>query len=153
MATMRADGLPRVSPVEPLIWKGHLWLSMGWGSRKAIDLLRDERVLLHSIVTSREGTNGEYKLRGSTVVEDDQELQFGYAAAMNAQAAWEPEPGRFHLFRVDVADVTFIRWDNATNDQYVTRWPARKEFVRRGTSATSLGDPEPYASLLVPPSI
>jgi hypothetical protein len=59
-----------------------------------------------------------------------------------------PEVGRFHLFRVDVAEVTFIRWDDANNDQYVTRWPAAQEYVRRGTSATSNGAPEPYPGLL-----
>jgi hypothetical protein len=46
-----------------------------------------------------------------------------------------------------VDEVTFIRWDPATNDQFVTRWPRRLEFVRR-TSATSVGGPEPRSELL-----
>jgi hypothetical protein len=50
--------------------------------------------------------------------------------------------GRFHLFRVDVTDVTSIRWDTATNDQFVSRWPSRQEFVRRGPWATSVGEAE-----------
>ena len=58
------------------------------------------------------------------------------------------EVGLFHLFWVDLNDIIFIRWDNATNDQYLTRWPGNQEFVRRGTSATSNGPPEPYSELL-----
>ena len=148
VGTIRRDGSTRISPVEPLFWHEDLWLSMGWGSRKAADLQRDARVLVHSIVTSREGTAGEYKVRGRAIAETDRAVQHGYARAIHAEAGWEPEPGRFHLFRVDVHDVTFIRWDPATNDQFVTRWPRRREFVRRGTSATSVGDPEPFSDLL-----
>ena len=148
VGTIRRDGSPRLSPVEPLFWSGELWLSMGWGSRKAADLQRDARVLVHSIVTTREGTTGEYKVRGHAIAELDPAVQQGYARAIRAEAGWEPQPGRFHLFRVDVDDVTFIRWDPATNDQFVTRWPARREFVRRGTSETSVGDPEPFSELL-----
>jgi hypothetical protein len=148
VGTIRRDGSPRLSPVEPLFWDGNLWFSMGWGSRKAADLQRDARILVHSIVTSREGTEGEYKVRGDAIAELDPAVQQGYARAIHAEAGWEPQPGRFHLFRIDVHDVTFIRWDSSTNDQFVTRWPSRREFVRRGTSATSVGDPEPFSELL-----
>jgi hypothetical protein len=51
---------------------------------------------------------------------------------------------------VDVKDVTFIHWDDATNDQFVSRWPRLEEFVRRGTSATSQGPPEPNSELFKP---
>ena len=148
VVTIRADGAPRLSPVEPLFWNGDLWLSMGWGTRKAADLGRDARILVHSIVTTRDGTGGEYKLRGTAIAEPDSHVNEQYAEVVATRLGWEPEPGRFHLFRVDVADVTFIRWDDATNDQYVTRWPEGSEFVRRGTSATSLGDREPIDELL-----
>ena len=147
VATTRADGLPRVSPVEPLFWNGELWLSMLWGSRKAMDLQRDARVLVHSIVTDPQATGGEYKVRGRAIVEADPSVHEGFAADVRRRIGWNPEPGRFHLFRVDVEDVTFIRWDGTSNTQFVSRWPAREEFVRRGTSDTSVGDPEPFSEL------
>lgn len=152
VGTIRRDGTPRISPVEPLFWEGDLWLSMPWGSRKAVDLLRDPRVLVHSVVSGRDGTMGEYKLRGVAVAEDDARLQTRYASVVQSQLGWVPTPGRFHLFWVDVADVTFIRYDDATGDQFVTRWPAATEYVRRGDSATSLGDAEAYSDLLVEPT-
>jgi hypothetical protein len=148
VGTIRRDGSPRVSPVEPLFWNGDLWLSMGWGTRKAADLLRDPRILVHSIITDREGTSGEYKVRGHAIAVDDGSVQQRYAETVATKLGWRPEPGRFHLFRVEIDDVTFIRWDSSTNDQFVTRWPEAREFVRRGTSATSLAAPEPFAALL-----
>jgi hypothetical protein len=148
VVTIRADGTPRLSPVEPLFWNSDLWLSMGWGTRKAQDLVRDSRILVHSIVTSRNGTTGEYKVRGAAVAETDARLHSRYATTVAERLGWQPQPGRFHLFRVDITDITFIRWDDAANDQHVTRWPEGREFVRRGTSATSMGEAEPTHDLL-----
>jgi hypothetical protein len=69
VGTIRRDSTPRISPVEPLLWNGDLWLSMLHGSYKAADLVRDPRILIHSIVTSRDGRVGEYKVRGRAVEE------------------------------------------------------------------------------------
>lgn len=148
VVTIRGDGSPRLSPVEPFVLDGRLWLSMMWRSRKATDLLRDPRILVHSIVTGRDGGQGELKVRGSARQESGPELQRRYAAAVSASLGWAPEPGRFHLFRIDIDEVTFIRYDDATGDQYVVMWPSAREFVRRGTSATSVGDPEPRTEIL-----
>jgi hypothetical protein len=148
-ATIRADGTPRISPVEPYVLDGVLWLSMLWQSRKAADLLRDPRILVHSVVTSRDGGEGEFKIRGTARAERDPERWRRYAAAVAATLGWSPEPGRFHLFAVGIGEVTFIRYDDATGDQHVARWPPPREFIRRGTSATSLGEPEPAAEIIV----
>jgi hypothetical protein len=149
VATIRSDGTPRVSPVEPLVLDGVLWLSMLWQSRKAVDLLRDPRILVHSVVTSRDGGEGEFKIRGTARAEGDPHLGRRYAAAAAASLGWSPEPGRFHLFAVAIQEVTFIRYDDATGDQHVAQWPPPREFIRRGTSATSLAAPEPVRDILV----
>jgi hypothetical protein len=47
VGTIRREGTPRISPVEPLLWDGDLRLSMLFGSHKAADLQRDRRVLVH----------------------------------------------------------------------------------------------------------
>jgi len=148
VATIRRDGSPRISPVEPFVLDGELWLSMLLGSTKAQDLLRDPRVLVHSVITGRDGAEGEFKLRGTVRERTDPELQRRYAAAVAESLGWRPVPGEFHLFTVDIDDVTFIRYEDATGDQFVTRWPPGGEFVRRGTSATTLGPPEPRPDLL-----
>lgn len=148
VATIRRDGTARLSPVEPFVLDGDLWLSMLHGSLKAADLHRDRRVLVHSIVTGPSGEDGELKLRGTARAADDRDSQQRYADAVSAALPWSPEVGRFHLFSVDIEDVTFVRYDNATGDQFLTRWPAGTETVRRGTSATSLGDPVRHHDLL-----
>lgn len=149
VATIRRDGTPRVSAVEPLVTDGDLWLSMLWQSAKAADLLRDPRILVHSVITSRDGGAGEFKVRGTARAEHDPQAQLRYAQAVTAAAlGWSPTPGRFHLFAVDIDEATFIRYDDSTGDQHVAMWPAGREFIRRGDSATSVGDPEPVRDIL-----
>lgn len=148
VGTIRRDGTPRISPVEPFVMAGELWLSMMWHSTKAKDLQRDPRILVHSVITGRDGAEGEFKVRGSARAEDDASVQRRYADEVAATLGWQPEVGRFHLFAVDIADITFMRYVEATGDQFVTRWPPGREFVRRGTGATTVGEPEPYQELL-----
>jgi len=147
IGTLRKDRSPRVSAVEPLFWEGELWLPMGKESYKAQDLVRDPRILVQSIVTNRDGREGQYKVRGRAVRETDPSLNERAAETISAELGWRPVPGKFHLFRVDVEDIAFIRWGD-NNDQYLTRWPEGGEQVRRGTSATSVGPPEPYPEYL-----
>lgn len=148
VGTVRKDGSPRISPVEPLFWNGDLWLTMGLGTMKARDLRRDERVLVHSIVTNRDGGDGEFKVRGRALLQEDARLSARVAEVITKQLGWQPEVGRFHLFRIEVEDVTFIRWDGRNNDQFMSRWPECREQVRRGTSATSNAPPEPHHEFL-----
>jgi hypothetical protein len=143
VATVRRDGTPRLSPVEPLIMDGDLWLSMMWHSAKALDLLRDPRILVHNIIASRSGTSGELKIRGAAIHHDDPSGQRRYADTAASTLGWDPEPGKFHLFAVDIRHAAFISYDEPTGDQHVATWPPAKEFIRRATSATSVGDPEP----------
>jgi len=151
VATIRRDGTPRLSPVEPLVLDGDLWLSMMWQSTKARDLLRDPRILVHSVITSRDGAEGEVKLRGAARDEPDPAVQRRYAAAVAASLGWEPVPGRFHLFGIDIEQVTYIAYDpSGSGDQHVVMWPPGREFVRRATSATSVGEPEPASGVLQP---
>ncbi len=149
VATVRRDGSPRLSPVEPLLLDGDLWLSMLWRSRKAADLLADDRLLVHSIVTTREGQPGEVKVRGRAVPVEDPERRSRYRDAV-AVLGWQPVEPWFHLFLVDIGDVTSISYVG-DGDQHVARWPAGVEFVRRATSPTSVGDPEPVRDLLDDP--
>jgi hypothetical protein len=135
-----------VSPVEPLLLDGELWLSMMWQSRNVSDLLADNRILVHSIVTGPDGDEGEIKLRGRAVPVDDPQRRLRYCDAVQA-LGWRPVEPYFHLFVVDIEDVTAIRYD-PDGDQHVTRWPAPIEFLRRATSPTSVGQPEPVNDLL-----
>jgi len=151
VGTIRRDGSPRISPVEPFVLDGELWLSMLWQSHKAADLLRDPRVLVHSIVTDRNGGEGEVKVRGRCRPEEEPAVQERYGDAVAAALGWRPDLGRVHLFSVDIDSVSYLRYDDATGDQFTALWPQGREYVRRGTGGTSLGHPEPADLGLVVP--
>jgi hypothetical protein len=56
VGTLTKDGSPRVNPCEAYVIDGHLLLNMMPRSLKALDLLRDPRIYVHTPVTS-EGRN------------------------------------------------------------------------------------------------
>lgn len=147
IGTVRRDGSPRISGVEPLVLDGQLWLSMMRTSTKAHDLFRDPRLVAHSIVTGPEPA-AEIKLRGTAHECLDRAMQERYAAAVAEQIGWQPVVGHFVLFAIDIEDVTHIGYDPTTHGQHVARWPAGEEYVRPATTPTSLGPPEPVRRLL-----
>jgi hypothetical protein len=148
VATIRRDGTPRVSPVEPFLLDGDLWLSMMWQSSKARDLLRDPRILVHSVITSRDGAEGEFKVRGTARLESELTIRRRHAEAVAASLGWRPDLDRSHLFSVDISKVSYLSYDTASGDQHVAIWPPGSEFIRRATSATCVGDPEPLNDII-----
>jgi hypothetical protein len=63
LATLRADGSPRVHPVTPILGE-QLFLFMEPTSPKGKDLLRDPRYTLHCSVSDSSGGDGEFYVRG-----------------------------------------------------------------------------------------
>src|SRR6478735_6443486 len=61
LGTTRADGSPRVSPIEVTLHDGHLFVGMMPGSRKALDVGRDPRVCLLTPVADKDDLSGEGK--------------------------------------------------------------------------------------------
>lgn len=100
---------------------------------------------MHSIVTGPDGDEGEIKVRSRAMPINDPESRLRYCDAVQSLGCRPVEP-YFHLFVVDIDDVTLIRYARS-GDQYVARWPARVECVRRETSSTSVGEPEPVTDL------
>jgi hypothetical protein len=71
LATVRADGSPRVHPVTPIIGEGHLLLFMEPTSPKGHDLQRGSGYALHCAVSDNDGGEGEFGLTGHAVLTDD----------------------------------------------------------------------------------
>jgi hypothetical protein len=108
VGTLRRNGWPRISPVEPLITDGSLYLGMMWQSKKALDLLADPRCVVHSTVTDKGGTEGDVKIYGCAVDIVDPDEREGYAVALHSRIGWRPD-GDFHLFGVDIDEVGYFR--------------------------------------------
>jgi len=107
VGTLRKDGWPRISPVELSIVDGDLLLGMMWRSRKALDLLRDPRLVVHSATSRRAGDAGDFKLYGRAADVADPAKRRRYADVVEAKIHWRPnEP--YHLFSVAIESAAFV---------------------------------------------
>jgi hypothetical protein len=110
VGTLRKDGSPRISPNEIDIGAGRLFVSMMWRSKKALDLLRDPRVVVHSVTSNKDGTQGDVKLYGRIVDERDPGVRTAFRDAIRARLDWAPDEPNFHCFSVDVEEAGYIRF-------------------------------------------
>ena len=65
LGTLRPDGSPRISPVEPYFARGQLISGLMSWSGKARDLRRDPRCVLHSAISGPDAGEPELKLYGA----------------------------------------------------------------------------------------
>ena len=120
--TLRNDGWPRISPVEPLIVEGVLYLGMSYRSRKALDLLRDPRITVQTIISNKDGTEGEIKLYGHAEDVQSPETRRTYLDAVRRELGYDfsaDEP--FHLFAVNVESAAYVVIEGG--EQKVRVWP------------------------------
>lgn len=72
LATVRGGALPSVHPVSPIISSTRLMIFMFPSSPKAHDLRNDGRFALHCAVGDKDGSGGEFFVRGrARLVTDD----------------------------------------------------------------------------------
>jgi Pyridoxamine 5'-phosphate oxidase len=110
LGTIRRDGSPRVSPCECDFGAGRLFVSMMWRSRKALDLLRDPRIVLHSVTTNKDGTDGDVKIYGRSVDEQDADVRAAFREAIRRRIDWAPDEPEYHCFSVDVTAAGYVRF-------------------------------------------
>jgi hypothetical protein len=110
VGTIRRDGSPRISPNETDFAVGRLFVSMMWRSRKAADLLRDPRIVVHSVTANRQGTDGDVKLYGRVVDERHKEVREAFREAIRDRIDWAPDEPNYHCFSVDVLSAGYIRF-------------------------------------------
>jgi hypothetical protein len=125
LGTLRKDGWPRISPCEVYIVDGELMLGMMWRSKKALDLIRDSRVVVHSATCDRNGHDGDFKLYGRTVDVSDPAARAHYADAVEAEINWRPKDP-YHLFAVDAHSASYINY--AEDDRRAMRWDRERGF-------------------------
>lgn len=117
LGTLRRDGSPRISPIEPYLAGDQLLIGAMTWSAKASDLRRDPRYVLHSAVTGPDTGEGELKLYGPAT-EAGQDLR---AAA--ADAWWQPwAPGKAVVFTLHIRQAIFVGWDIKRGLMTVHQW-------------------------------
>ncbi len=127
LGTIRRDGSPRLSPCECDFAADRLFVSMMWRSRKALDLLRDQRIAVHSVTSDKDGTEGDVKLYGRVVDEQDPEVRSAFRDAIRARIDWAPDEPNYHCFSVDVARAGYIRFGD---DKAVLAWGPERGLRR-----------------------
>lgn len=99
-------------------------------------------MVLNRVITSP-SPSAEIKVRGVARPVTGESQHERHAAAVRNQIGWEPVPGQFALFTVDVA--ARIGSEAGTGAQHVARWPPAAEYVRPQLTPTSLGPPRPVS--------
>jgi hypothetical protein len=110
LATLRKDGSPRISGIEPSFAVGELWLGMMDGSLKALDLRRDSRLAVHSATADKEVKDGDARITGRAEELLGDSRRDAYVEHLRAHSEFDPDAGNpFHVFRVDVSEVMFLQ--------------------------------------------
>jgi hypothetical protein len=108
VGTIRPDGSPRISPNEVDFAAGRLFVSMMWRSRKALDLLRDPRAVVHSVPSDRTNPRGDVKLYGRVIDERDPAVREAFRDEIRRRIDWAPDEPNYHCFSFDVRQAGFI---------------------------------------------
>jgi Pyridoxamine 5'-phosphate oxidase len=124
LGTVRPDGSPRISPVEPCLASGQLLIGAITWSRKAADLRRDPRCVLHSTVTGPDTGEGELKLHGSAIRASPA------LAASAARTWWSGHPEQADVFALTITTALFIEWDIERAVMTTHRWSPRTGYQR-----------------------
>ena len=122
LSSLRKDGSPRVSPVEFVFVDGDLQLGMMPRSFKVLDLRRDPRCSIHSTVTDRMSTDGEFKGHGLAVDITDPKVRKRYCEVLYKKIEWNPEGMDFGLFSIELETAAFFFTEG--EKRFVKRWRA-----------------------------
>src|SRR5690242_20751801 len=123
VGTLTKNGSPRVNPCEAYVIDGHLLLNMMPRSLKALDLLRDPRIYVHTPVTSKEASEGgEFKLAGSASVLEDAGLRRKLDDLFWEMIQWRPAPDS-HYFEVLAERLAYHKYGG---DEVALRWRATR---------------------------
>ena len=125
MATVRADGGPRISGTEIVIADGELWLAGMTGARRWADLRRDPRVAIHGRPDDEATWTGDAKVAGRAVEVDE-----AGRAAFAVARGQHPSPGEFELFRIDVTEATAVRLEDPPVALIVETWHPGRPIKR-----------------------
>jgi hypothetical protein len=118
IATLRADGSPRISGIETFEADGNLWIGSMPNARKATDLQRDPRYALHSGSIDPPDWEGDAKLSGRVeeITDPDRRL-----AIFRTRGSDPPSPDS-HLFRVDIDQAVLIGLNDERTRLVIELW-------------------------------
>ena len=131
LATLRSDGYPRISPIEPRVFEDELWLVGMPGTTKFLDLGRDPRFCLHTATVDTQVSDGDAKLWGVVRDVPDRELQERFAVDVYEDIGLDLRGQEFdHFYAADLTGASSVEIVDGHMD--VTVWrPGEAERVVR----------------------
>jgi len=131
LATVRADGSPRISPIEPRVFEGRLLLVGMPHTTKFADLGRDPRFCLHTATVDPHVGEGDVKLFGTVRNDQDTALHQRFADALFAESGFDLRGQEFDPFYVaDLSSGSSVTIDDG--QLTITIWkPGQGERVVR----------------------
>jgi nitroimidazol reductase NimA-like FMN-containing flavoprotein (pyridoxamine 5'-phosphate oxidase superfamily) len=126
LATVRADGAPRVSGIETFWADGDLWFGSMPEARKALDLRRDPRFALHGGTADPPEWEGDVKLTGRAEEVTDPERRL----ALFRTHGPDPPSAESHLFRADVEEAVLIGLNEARTRMVIELWRPGRGVTR-----------------------
>lgn len=132
LGTLRPDGFPRISPMEPRFFEGDLWIGGMPGTAKFEDLARDPRFTLHTATVDTHVGDGDAKVWGTVEDVSDEALHHRFAEILFAEIGLDVRGQTFeHLFRVNVVGASAVEVDGGHLDITVWREGHRERVIRK----------------------
>jgi hypothetical protein len=131
LATLRSDGFPRISPIEPRVFDDQLWIVGMPNTTKFRDLGRDPRFCLHTATVDAYVSDGDAKLWGVVTDVRDPAVHQRFATALFDQTGMDLRGRDFdHLYAADLVGASAIEADGTHLN--ITIWkPGEEERVVR----------------------
>jgi hypothetical protein len=133
LGTLRRDGFPRISPMEPHMFEGQLWLHGMPGTAKWRDLVRDPRFTLHTATADPQVTEGDAKLWGTVQHVPDPALHDRYAAWLLERTGFDLRGATpfEHFFRADILGASALAVGDDHLDITVWRQGGEERVIRK----------------------
>jgi predicted pyridoxine 5'-phosphate oxidase superfamily flavin-nucleotide-binding protein len=131
LATLRSDGYPRISPMEPRILDGELILVGMPNTTKFRDLARDPRFCLHTATVDPFVGDGDAKLWGEVENLQDKDVHERFANDLFEESGFDLRGQEFDPFYIaNIAAASSI--EVADSELSITIWkPGEGERVVR----------------------
>jgi hypothetical protein len=132
LGTLRPDGFPRVSPMEPRFFEGTLWIGGMPGTAKFADLVRDPRFCLHTATVDTQVGDGDAKVWGTVEDVHDEALHHRFADDVYADIGLDLRGQVFdHLFAAQLVGAAAVEVGGGHMDVTVWREGGSERVVRK----------------------
>lgn len=132
LGTIRPDGFPRISPMEPRVFEGQLWIGGMPDTAKFRDLARDPRFSLHTATIDPEVKDGDAKVWGRVENVLDEALHQRYAVALFEETGFDLRGQKFdQFFRAEVIGAAAVAVGGGHLDVTVWKEGGAEKVVRK----------------------